>query len=239
MNRPQIRAVAFDFDGLLVNTEELYETVGDLLLQRRGHRLEEALLRQMIGRPSKVALPIMIDWYDLNDTVEQLERETDEIFAEQLPHRLRPMPGVMELLDWLESQGVPKVVTTSSRPNFVRQVLGQLGWEERFLFTLTAHDVQRGKPDPEIYLTAARRLGVAKEHLLVLEDSENGCRAAVAAGSCCIAVPHDRTADHDFSGAKLIADTLADPRVYRVLQQTSRQRNTENAPSSSKPRPEQ
>jgi HAD superfamily hydrolase (TIGR01509 family) len=218
-HQARLRAVAFDLDGLLVNTEELYETVGGELLRRRGHVLEEQLLAEMMGRPSRVALPLMIQWYGLGDTPEQLELETDAIFAEILPQRIEPMPGVPQLLDWLESRGIPKIVATSSRREFAEKVLSLLDWRHRFQFLLASLDVQQGKPHPEIYQMAARRLGISPQELLVLEDSQNGCRAAVAAGSCCIAVPHRRSANHEFPGVGLVADTLADPQVYNLLAQ--------------------
>jgi HAD superfamily hydrolase (TIGR01509 family) len=204
-------------DGLLVNTEELYETVGERLLSRRGHKLEELLLMQMIGRPSRVALPMMIDWYGLSDTVEILERETDEIFHEVLPGALQPMPGIPELLDFVEELTIPKLLATSSRVAFAQQILSQLGWLDRFALVLGAESVESGKPDPEIYLAAARQMNIPPSELLVLEDSHNGCRAAVSAGACAVAVPHRRTASHDFSGVHLIAETAADPRIRQLL----------------------
>jgi beta-phosphoglucomutase-like phosphatase (HAD superfamily) len=82
---------------------------------------------------------------------------------------------------------------------------------------LTAEDVSRGKPHPEIYLTAARRLDVPPQRMLVLEDSENGCRAAAAAGAFAVAVPGDHSRQHDFTSAALVVDSLADPRLYAAL----------------------
>ena len=78
--------------------------------------------------------------------------------------------------------------------------------------------MRQGKPHPEIYLLAARRFGVAPGELLVLEDSQNGCRAAVAAGAVAVAVPAGHSRRHDFTGAALVADTLADPRLLALLQ---------------------
>jgi pseudouridine 5'-phosphatase len=100
--------------------------------------------------------------------------------------------------------------------------LGRFDFEPRFRFVLTSEDVRQGKPHPEIYLTAARRLGAEPARLMVLEDSENGCRAAVAAGAWAIAVPGEHSRDHDFRGARLVADSLADPRIYAALGQTPR-----------------
>ena len=75
-----LQAVTFDFDGLMVNTEALYVQVGTELMARRGKPYDKQLVDQMMGRPSKVALQIMIDWFELSATVAELERETDEIF---------------------------------------------------------------------------------------------------------------------------------------------------------------
>jgi beta-phosphoglucomutase-like phosphatase (HAD superfamily) len=86
-----------------------------------------------------------------------------------------------------------------------------------FSFRLTAEDVVNGKPDPEIYETAARRFDVATQQMMVLEDSQNGCRAAVAARTVSVAVPGAHSRHHDFSGAVLRADGLTDRRVYQLL----------------------
>ena len=214
---PRIRGVAFDLDGLLVNTEELYQHVGTELLARRGRLFEADLLDQMMGRPQQVSLQIMIDWHGLSDTIEALAKETHEIFAGLLDTRLEPMPGAVSLVDMLLARGIPRGVATSSGPDFAHDVLGRVGLRERFGFILTAADVTHGKPHPEIYESAARRLGVATGEMLVLEDSENGCRAAVAAGAVVIAVPGGHSRRHDFAGVRLIADSLADPRIHDVL----------------------
>ncbi len=212
-----LQAVVFDLDGLMFNTEELYQDVGRELLARRGCQLTDELLTQMMGRRSSVSLQIMIDWHQLDATVAQLESETDELFADLLPRRLAPLPGLLELLDSLERAGLPKAIATSSRRAFAVDVLGTFDMEQRFAFVLTSEDVQRGKPDPEIYLLAADRLRLRPGQLMVLEDSENGCRAAVRAGTYAVAVPGTHSDQHDFGGSRLIADSLGDPGIYAAL----------------------
>lgn len=217
MGRPPIRGVAFDLDGLLVNTEELYQHVGGELLARRGRTFEADLLDQMMGRPQAVSLQIMIDWHGLDDTIETLATETREIFTGLLDTRLEPMPGALPLVDALEQRGVPRGVATSSGPDFAHDVLTRVGLLHRLGFVLTAADVTHGKPHPEMYQSAARRLGVDVAEMLVLEDSENGCKAAVAAGATVVAVPGGHSRRHDFTGARFIAESLADPRIYDLL----------------------
>jgi HAD superfamily hydrolase (TIGR01509 family) len=213
----QPRAVVFDLDGLMFNTEELYQDVGAELLRRRGCVFTPELLDRMMGRPGRVSLQIMIDTHSLSDTVEGLARETEEIFPAILDEHLAPMPGLVDLLAALEKASLPKAIATSSGRRFVENVLSRFAWQPRFEFVLTAEDVIEGKPHPEIYLTAAKRFGLPPGELLVLEDSHNGCRAAASAGTVAVAVPSGHSHTHDFSGATLVADTLADPRIYSLL----------------------
>ncbi len=223
MPAPQpIRAVVFDLDGLLVNTEDLYQCVGTELLRRRGRSFGPDLLDAMMGRPQRVALAVMIEWHGLSDTVETLASETREIFVGLLDTRLEAMPGAVPLVRSLAERGVPRAVATSSGPDFAHDVLARVGLRELFGFVLTSADVVHGKPDPEIYLTAARRLAVEPAAMLVLEDSQAGCRAAVTAGAVTVAVPGGHSRRHDFSGARFVAESLADPRIAALLAQPLR-----------------
>ena len=92
-----------------------------------------------------------------------------------------------------------------------------MGIWDRFAFVLTSADVTHGKPHPEIYQTAAQRLAVDPGAMLVLEDSQAGCKAAVAAGAVAVAVPGGHSRRHDFTGAVFVAETLADPRIEALL----------------------
>jgi HAD superfamily hydrolase (TIGR01509 family) len=159
----------------------------------------------------------MIDAHQLDATPERLTAESDEIFSEILPSRLAPMPGLVDMLEALEGGQVPKAIATSSSRTFLETVLSQAGYPSRFDFTLTSEDVVQGKPNPEIYLTAARRFGLAADRMMVLEDSENGCRAGVAAGALTVAVPGAPSLGHDFDGVAFVAASLADRRIYRAL----------------------
>jgi HAD superfamily hydrolase (TIGR01509 family) len=216
LNKP-IRAIAFDLDGLMFNTEELYIEVGTEILRRRGKEFTQELLDQMMGRQSHAALQIMIDMHGLPATVQDLIAETDAIFPEILRTRLRPMPGLMDLLFALEARHLPKCIATSSRRVFVDKVLAAFQLAPRFDFILAQEDIAHGKPDPEIYLTAARRLGVPPGEMLVLEDSQNGCRSSLAAGAVTVAVPRDHSRNQDVAVVALIAESLADEGIYRLL----------------------
>jgi HAD superfamily hydrolase (TIGR01509 family) len=213
----KLRAVTFDLDGLMFNTEELYIDVGTELLRRRNRVFTKELLDQMMGRPSRISLEIMITHHGLTETVEEILVESDEIFQGILRERLALQPGLRELLAALSAAGIPKGIATSSRRPYVDYVLSRFDLGPQFAFILSAEDVTEGKPHPEIYMKAAGRHGVAPGEMLVLEDSENGCRAAVASGAYTVAVPGPHNAGHDYAGVQLIATSLSDPRIYAAL----------------------
>ncbi len=217
MDRFSPRAVVFDLDGLMFNTEELYVEVARALLARRGHEVTQPLLDAMMGRPSPISLQTMIDWHQLDATVAQLEQETADVFPGILDQRLSPMPGLLNLLEQIEQRGLPKAIATSSRALFAHDILGRFELLPRFQFVLTCESITQGKPHPEIYCLAAERLGVATQEMLVLEDSATGCRAAVASGAYAVAVPGPHSRTHAFSGARFVAEGLTDPRLTALF----------------------
>lgn len=212
-----IRAVAFDLDGLIFNTEHVFAIAAEDMLHARGRELPPELLRQMMGRRPPEGFVIMRDMLHLDEPVEALHEEAKGRFLDLLDEHLQPMPGVFAVFELLETLGIPKAVATSSPREFLDKLLGRYDLARRFAFTLTAEDVQNGKPSPEIYLTAASRHQVTPSEMLVFEDSETGSRAAAASGAFVVSVPHEHSRHHSFDAAHLVADTLNDPRIHSVL----------------------
>ncbi len=210
-------AVTFDMDGLMFNTEDVYTLAGSELLARRGRSFTPELKDAMMGLPPRAAFEVMIDWHHLDEAWNVLAAESDEIFLGLLSGRLAIMPGLLELLAALEKAGIPKAIATSSGRRLTEACLAPFQLSSRFCFILTSEDITRGKPDPEIYLLAARRFGVPPAEMLVLEDSQNGCRAAAAAGACTVAVPGEHSARQDFGAANLVIESLADWKLFEVL----------------------
>jgi HAD superfamily hydrolase (TIGR01509 family) len=217
MNKRLMRVVVFDMDGLMFNTEELYTLAGTELLRRRGQAFTDELKNEMMGLRPQPSFEVMIRRCHLPDTWQQLAEESNRLFISVLEGRLAPLPGLLTLLSALEHAGIPKAIGTSSARELVDACLTPFDMHRRFQFILTAEDITHGKPHPEIYLTAARRFGVPPAEMLVLEDSENGCRAAAAAGAFTVAVPGPHSRAQDFTAASLIITSLADPRLYAAL----------------------
>ena len=217
MSAIRVSAVIFDLDGLLFNTEDVFLAAGTIYLQRRGYQFDFELLNQMMGRPSPISLNILKDYFAIEDSVNVIRTEVEELFNEYLEEMLALMPGALSLLIRLDEMNMPYAVATSSSREYATQLLERFGLLERFQFILGGNDVTNGKPDPEIYLKAAERIGYLPNELLVFEDSGNGCAAAVAAGMNVVAVPNAHNAGQTYDGAYLIADTLNDPRISSIL----------------------
>ena len=216
-----LRAVAFDLDGLIFNTEEIFsQAAKQMIVERRGLKLPPDLFKNMMGRRAPESIGAMKSMLDLPESVEALIEEAWQSFFALLDQQLAPMPGLFELLAHLEHCSIPKAVATSSPRSYLERVMGQYELLPRFHFTLTAEDVVHGKPNPEIYLKAAHRLGVEPNEMLVLEDSETGSRAAAAAGAFVISIPHEFSRDQDFSVAQRIARKLNDELILQLLQPT-------------------
>jgi HAD superfamily hydrolase (TIGR01509 family) len=210
-----IEGVAFDLDGLMFNTEDVFEKAGQELLRRRGQVFSDVLRRQMMGRRAEEAFSIMIDLCGLTETVTELRAESTELFFGFLDEMLAPMPGLFDLLETIEARDLPKGVATSSSRGYLEDILDRYELLDRFQITLAAEDVTVGKPDPEIYLKAADRIGVAPGAMLVFEDS--GMGTAAAAGAVVVSVPHRHSESHYFSRATFVADGLTDARIATLL----------------------
>ncbi len=224
MSKPAIEAVVFDLDGLMFNTEDVFNLSGRELLRRRGREMTPELLSRMMGRRAHEAFTILVEMHGLTETIDALLTESREIFVDLLPAHLAPMPGLFELLESIETCGLPKGVATSSSRSYLEDILGRFDLLKRFDATLTAEDVVQGKPHPEIYLKAAQVLEVIPAAMLVLEDSEAGTQAAAAAGAVAIGVPNIHSRAHDFSPAHYVADGLNDPYVLELVSGASADR---------------
>jgi pseudouridine 5'-phosphatase len=212
------QAVAFDLDGLLIDTEPVFAEAVRRYLGRRGLSFDPEIMHAMMGTPAAQSLPRFREYYRLADPLDTIAAEARNHFFDVLGDRPGTlMPGVVAFLDELSHRQVRFCIATSSGPEFVRRVFGPHGLLGRFDFVLTCDDVKRGKPFPDVYQLAASRFPVALNELLVFEDSPNGLRAAKAAGARCIVVPHDGTPMHLLGGADAVVSSLEAAQLRELL----------------------
>ncbi|MFH1097891.1 MAG: HAD family phosphatase [Candidatus Desantisbacteria bacterium] len=204
-----IKAVIFDMDGLIVDTESLYSIALQMVAQKRGKDFTLELKRAIIGKPGMISMAIFKEYLGLSDDVSQLLRERETTYGELLDQaELIPLPGLLNLLDLLDKLELATAIASSSQGQWIRVVINKLGIDDRFKAIVSVNDVENGKPYPDIYLLAAKRLGVLPEHCLALEDTPTGMEAARRAGMICVAVPNQYSLGLDFSMADMVIDSL-------------------------------
>jgi HAD superfamily hydrolase (TIGR01509 family) len=184
-----IRAVVFDMDGLLVDTEAL---IRDIMVERvaaRGAHLPPEVFKRMIGLPAEASDAVARGHFGPDFPLGALYEEVEARIHAACDVGVALKAGVRELLDHLDAARIPRAICTSSSHAAVQRTLGPSGILPRFDAIVAAGDYPRGKPNPDPFLTAAARLGVPPQDCLALEDSHNGIRAAHAAGMMTVMVP--------------------------------------------------
>ena len=212
-----IKAVVFDLDGLIFNTEDVYIRATTEYLKPRGMVFEEDVRKEMMGQQSHVSTAILKEYYGLEETVEEIRSQISYQFMKVLPEIIALMPGFEDLISRLNTAGIPAAVCTSSSSGYARSLLSEFGFLDCFDFIIGGEMVPNGKPAPDCYLMSCEKLGFEVSEVMVLEDSENGCRAAIDAGTFAVGVPSVHNEGHNYTGAAIVARTLADPAIYEAL----------------------
>lgn len=188
--RAHFDAVIFDMDGLLVDSEPVYQRVWIDSVKQFGFELRPDMFLQLIGRGRKGALQQMKEFFGENFPTDALNAELsmrEARYFQETPPALRP--GVNELLEYLVAEDMPIAVATSTRSPVAQERLTRCGLIERFPVVITVDQVERGKPAPDIFLKAAECLQADPTRCVVLEDSANGIRGAREAAMYAVLVP--------------------------------------------------
>jgi HAD superfamily hydrolase (TIGR01509 family) len=192
------RAVIFDMDGLMLDTERIAHAAWRQASSALGVEFDPGVAQRMIGRNHTDCRALILDHHGESFPVDELFAATGKAYDEIAAREgVGLKQGLTRLLDWLEAEGVPRAVATSTRRPRAIAKLERAGLLGRFAVLVGGDEIARGKPAPDIFLAAAGRLSMPPDVCLVLEDSEPGIRAAMAAGIAAIMVPdmHPPSAD--------------------------------------------
>jgi len=181
-------AVLFDMDGLMIDSERAVMACWRQAASEHGLPIDDHLLHGMVGLHERLCRELLSRHFPDRDLLPLFVR-TNELYEAQVDAGLPLKPGIFPLLEWLGEQGMPKAVATSTQRTTAETNLARTGLGKHFSVVMTGSDIEHPKPAPDIYLKAARKLGIDPSRCLVLEDSEPGVRAALAAGMTPIQIP--------------------------------------------------
>ncbi|HSL58386.1 MAG TPA: HAD-IA family hydrolase [Acidimicrobiales bacterium] len=205
-----LRALVFDFDGLILDTEwPEFASVGAIWAEH-GHELDLEWWRTIVGTATYV------DWLERLEALVGRDLDHGEIRARRRQHHHAliaeqdALPGVVDLVEAAATAGIPIGIASSSPTSWLETHLDRLGLRHRFDVLVGRDRVEHAKPAPDLYLLACRELGVEPWEAVALEDSPHGATAAKAAGLRCVVVPNRITAAGPFDHADLVVASLAD-----------------------------
>ncbi|HET8557178.1 MAG TPA: HAD family phosphatase [Gaiellaceae bacterium] len=184
-----IQAVVFDLDGVLIASEEVWDAVRERYVRERGGRYDADVQRAMMGMSAPEWSKFLHEDAGVPDEPEAINRDVVELMLEAYRRELPLLPGAVEAVRRVAGT-FPLALASSSNRAIFEEVLELAGLTDCFRATVSSEEVERGKPAPEVYLEAARRLGVEPERCAAIEDSHAGIRSASSAGMRVVAIPN-------------------------------------------------
>jgi HAD superfamily hydrolase (TIGR01509 family) len=204
-----VKAFIFDLDGVIVLSEPLGLRAWRKWLVPYGKTLSEADYDNLIGREAREAAEWVIRHTGIQASAEQALRERPGLLASVVDASLQPRPGIFELLEALQARRLLLGMASNSFREYVERVLTVMELRRFFTCVCTREDAPRGKPAPDLYLAAARCLGVSPGECIAVEDTPTGLQAALAAGMHTVAVPNERLYLHKSSAAQDFSEAEA------------------------------
>jgi len=196
-----VKGVIFDMDGVIFDSEGLYREACISLVQRYGGTVTEDLFERQMGLKMDESQRVAVEVSGANISPEEFGRNYEKEFLKKANSALKTIPGVEKLLEFLKGK-VSMAIASSTKIAIIKSFLEMFSFEEYFDTVVGGDQVINSKPSPEIYLKAARLLGVQPEECLVIEDSPAGIISATRAGMRVFAIRHDHNSHLDLSTAE-------------------------------------
>lgn len=208
-----VSGVIFDMDGLMVDTEPLYQSSWQQAARDLGHEIDDALYSRFVGRPTAACEDILLDTFGPSFPLHAFRSRWPGLWRDEVDRVGIPLKsGLLELLEVVRAHGLPAAVATSSEADYADLTLNRAGLRHWFAVAVTGDQVTHGKPAPDIYLEAARQLRVPAVQCVAFEDSEAGIVAVQNAGMRGVLVPHWPATSAARGAATHVAPTLHEGR---------------------------
>lgn len=206
-----LKAVIYDMDGLMVDSEPISFRATELVLEKYGHSINEIpkeMVSDALGRRVVDILGIFKDILNIKASVDELKEERNKVFMQEIKKDLKAMPGLEKSLKMFRKHNMKIALASSAFMDYIDFVLDRFNIRSYFDAIVSGDDVKKGKPDPETYAIACRLLNIEPRCCVVLEDAPNGIKAAKTAGCRCIAIKNQNMLPHDLSKADIALDSL-------------------------------
>lgn len=214
-----LRAVIFDMDGLMIDTEHLHHESFKTVLEQYGITpVPNAMgVIHISGISAEANWEHFKKQYGFSADTQELTKAKNDAHLKLLENKVEAMPGLLDLLKNLKANGYKVGIASSSIREHINLIVSRLGIADFFDAITSGEEVDNGKPAPDIFLKAAAKLGMNPAECVVLEDAMNGMRAGKAAGMYVIVVPNEFTQDEDFSAADLRVSSLKEVNDERLV----------------------
>lgn len=216
---PTLKAVVFDIDGTMIDTEQIQSEAFIEVLKRHGIQETELTQHGTVHIPGETTSDTwhrLKSFHDIPHDIDTLTDHKRRAAMDVLEGRLVPMPGVIDLIKDLQTKNIKLALASSAQKERIDRIVEGLELQDTFDVIVAANDVKNVKPAPDVYIKVAMMLDVKPEEIVILEDAEVGVQSALAAGMKVVAVPNDYTRNMDFSAANLTVSSLEEVN-YEVL----------------------
>lgn len=200
-----MKAVIFDMDGVIIDSEPLHIKLEGELLEELGGTFDREKHNSLVGTTDYSMWSMFKDKFNLEPSVEEMVAIKRQRFIDNID-QIPLVDNFDKLIDSLYQEGYPMALASSNNRGAVNAIIKEFNLDRYLKTSITGDEVDKGKPDPEIFLTAAKKLQLDPESCLVFEDANNGVEAAKAAGMKCIGLQNPNSGDQDLSRADLIID---------------------------------
>ena len=211
-------AVIFDMDGVIIDSEPLYFQIQEELFNDLGFTVSNSEYDTFIGAGMKLMWERLCSKHNIQFTVAELIIMNNEVIYNSFNNSdsLQTIDGFISFLTLIKTMGMKTAVASSTSKKIINVILSKLGIIDEFDIIVSSEEVFKGKPEPEIFIEAAKRLNIDPGKCIVIEDSTNGVKAAVKAGMKCIGFSNKNSGDQDLTLANAIVENFTNIDINKL-----------------------
>jgi len=206
-----MKAVIFDMDGVIIDSEPIHFEVDMQTMEKLGVHISKDELNKYVGTTNEYMLTELINKYKIEKSIDEITEYKINLTINKIKEApIDAIDGIRELLVELKNSNIKTAIGSSSTRDLIDAVIEKFKLKAYFDYIVSGDEVKEGKPKPDIYLEASKRLNVNPSECIVIEDSKNGVLAAKSAGMKCVGFKNENSGDQDLSRADIIVDSIKD-----------------------------